>query len=246
MGKLNLLKANYVGKVGETYGVEQHRKGFVKAIPFSHTPHNDIQNNSCKAFTLLNRLSAVIAKNFWNYLDLSDKKMYKNNAVAKWLKPCLQNHKFVISNISEVILEDNSLQLINFDYDYTSLVFQITLKNIVETAKQENEKVYISVITNNAVTKFAKVEQGQNIFQSGVFDYIDFAYFQLLCFKSIPFYKKHKIKGLVLTAPVYVIIINHIFYVLRWKWSSEPYVLNHTLYLPKGTVFIQNNVFYLG
>ncbi len=245
MGKLNLLKANYTGKVGETYGVEQYKKAIVKAIPFSHTPHNDKQNKSCRAFSLLNRLSATIAKNFWAYLDLSDKKMYRNNAVAQWLKPLLQDHEFILSKISDVIPQDSSLQLVNFEYDYKTFIFQITLKNLLESTNINDEKIYISVVTNQMVSKFVRVVQGENIFQSGMFDYIDFAYFQLLCFKEIPWYKKHKIKGLILTAPVYVIIVNHVFYIMRWRWSSKPYISEHTLYLPSGTVFIENGVFYL-
>ena len=245
MGKLNLLKSNYTGKVGQTYGVEQYKKAIVKAVPFSHTPHNEKQTKSKNAFVLLNRLSAVIAKNFWAYLDLSDKGMYRNNAVAKWLKDLLHDNTFVLSRISNIIPDDNSLQLLDFNYDYQTYIFQITLKNLVESANINDEKVYISVVTNEMVSKFVRVEQGENIFQSGMFDYIDFAYFQLLCFKEVPFYKKHKIKGLVLSAPVYVIIVNHVFYVMRWRWTSKPYVLNHTLHLPAGTVFIQDGVFYL-
>lgn len=245
MGNLNLLKASYTGKVGQTYGVEHYKKAIVKAVPFSHTPHNEKQKKAKNAFTLLNRLSAVIAKNFWAYLDLSDKDKYRNNAVAQWLKGLLQNNQFILSNISEIIPEDRSLSLLDFNYDYQAYIFQITLKNLLESANINDEKVYISVVTNEMVTKFVKVEQGENIYQSGMFDYIDFAYFQLLCFKEIPWYKKHKIKGLVLTAPVYVIIVNHVFYVMRWRWQSQPYVLDGTLYLPSGTVFIENGIFYL-
>lgn len=245
MGKVNILKSNYVGKVGETYGVEVKNKSYVKAVPFSHTPHNEKQNKACYAFSLLNRLSAVIAKNFWQYLDLSDKNMYRNNAVAKWLKSCLVNNQFVLANIENEIPADGSLQLQQFDFDYQTYLFNIVLKNTQETENINNEKVYISVVTNNAVSKFVQVAQGENIFASSMFDYIDFAYFQVLCFKEIPWYKKHKIKGLVLSAPVYVIIVNHVFYIMRWRWNGTPKVINHVLYLPAGTVFIQGHTMFL-
>lgn len=245
MGKINLLKSNFVGKVGEMYGVEQHHNTYVKAVPFSHTPHNEKQNKACSAFILLNRLSAIIAKNFWQYLDLSDKKMYRNNAVAKWLKSLLVNNQFVLENIKNEIPEDGSLQLKDFSFDYQTYLFQIELENKQETDNIKNEKVYMSVITNRAVSKWVEVKEGKNLLGNGIFDYIDFAYFQVLCFKEIPWYKKHKIKGLILSAPVYVIVVNHVFYVMRWSWEVKPYVKNHTLYLPPGSVIINNGVLFL-
>ena len=245
MGKMNLLKSNFVGKVGATYGVEQHKNTYVKAVPFSHTPHNEKQNKAKNAFILLNRLSAAIAKYFWSYLDLSDREMYKNNAVAKWLKACLVDNQFVLENLGEVIPADGSLQLSSFSFDHQTYIFQMELENTQETENIKNEKVYMSVITNRMVTKWVEVKEGQHLLGLGAFDYIDFAYFQVLCFKEIPFYKKHKIKGLILSAPVYVIIVNHVFYVMRWSWTVKPYVNNHTLYLPKGSVIIDNGVLFL-
>lgn len=245
MGKLNILQSNYVGKVGATYGVKQRKTHFVKAVPFSHAPHNEKQKSACSAFVLLNRLSAVIAKKFWKYLDLSDKQMYRSNAVAQWLKATLVNNTFVLDEVAQVIPADGSLSLDALDFSAADYSFSMQLTNTLDTADVSKEMVFLAVITNTCVSKFADVRTGQNILARSVFEYIDFAYFQVIAFKSIPWYHKHKIKGLVLSAPVYVIIVNRVFYVLRWKWDSTPYVLDRCLYLPVGTEFIGDRTLFL-
>lgn len=245
MGKLNLLKSSYIGKVGQTYGVEQYNNTYVKAVPFSHTPHNAKQRNAKNAFVLLNRMSANIAKYFWKFLNLSDKDKYKNNAVAQWLKTCLENNEFILDNIENVIPKDNSLQLVDFTIDYSTAYFEIKLKNNVTSENVEEEKIYISIITNKAISKITKIETGINILASGYLDFQNVVYIRLFCFKSIPWYKKRKIQGLILDKKIYIIIVNHVWYVLRLSWSFTPYVENHTLFLPKDTIIIQNGTLYL-
>lgn len=245
MGKMNLLTSSYVGKVGATYGVKQRKTHFAKAVPFSHSPHNEKQTAAVAAFTLLNRLSAVIAKKMWKYLGLSDRQMYRSNAVAQWLKSTLVNNNFVLSEIAQVIPMDGSLTLDTVEFSAKDYSFSAKLTNTPDTSNILEEMVFLAVITNKCVSKFADVQTGRNIFASSIFEYIDFAYFQIIAFKAIPYYNKYKIKGLVLSAPVYVIIVNRVFYVLRWKWTAEPYVLDRCLYLPAGTEFIGNRTLFL-
>lgn len=242
---MNLLTSSYTGKVGATYGVKQRKTHFVKAVPFSHSPHNEKQEAAVAAFTLLNRLSAVIAKKMWKYLGLSDRQMYRSNAVAQWLKSTLVNNSFILSEMAQVIPMDGSLSLDAIEFSSQDYSFSAKLTNVLDTPDVSKEMVFLAVITNACVSKFADVRTGQNIFASSVFEYIDFAYFQVVAFKAIPYYYKYKIKGLVLSAPVYVIIVNRVFYVLRWSWTTTPYVLDRCLYLPAGTEFVGNRTLFL-
>ena len=93
MGKINLLKADYIGKVGQTYGVRQYRQSIVKATPFSHSPHNTAQTKAVRAFEKLNRFSSYVAKTFWRYLNLSDKKMYRHKICRNRQKYRQKEHK---------------------------------------------------------------------------------------------------------------------------------------------------------
>lgn len=66
MGKLNLLKAGYEGKVGQTYGVAKKGLYDIKATPFSHTPHNTRQATAKDEFTGLNRIASQVVKKCGN------------------------------------------------------------------------------------------------------------------------------------------------------------------------------------
>ena len=98
MGKLNLLKAGYHGKVGKTYGVAKKNMYDIKAVPFSHTPHNNMQVTAKNEFVGLNRIASQVVKKMWQYLSLSDKNMYRNNALCKEWKNALKGGKFSLEN----------------------------------------------------------------------------------------------------------------------------------------------------
>ena len=66
MGKINLLRAGYEGKVGQTYGVAKKGLYDIKAVPFSHTPHNNSQNQAKNRFIGLNRIASAVVKKMWN------------------------------------------------------------------------------------------------------------------------------------------------------------------------------------
>lgn len=103
MGQMNLLKASVRGKLGELYGVEQKGQAIIKAIPFSHAPHNQKQTNAVRAFECVNRIAGGLARHFWWYLDLSDRKMLKHNAVAQWLKPLLKDGVFNLQALKTLV-----------------------------------------------------------------------------------------------------------------------------------------------
>lgn len=100
---VNILKASFRGKVGSVYGDDSRGVAKVKAIPFSHAPTKESVKQQCRAFECLNRVSSGIAKYGWAYLNLSDKKMLRHNAVASWLKAGVGNASFDFSKLAETI-----------------------------------------------------------------------------------------------------------------------------------------------
>lgn len=102
MGTINILKSAFNGKVGQIYGTKQNGKYYAKAVPFSHAPHNNSQKSAFSAFVCLNRFAQGIGKELFKYLYLSDKKMTKANAVAKFFKPAIKDKTFTPLSIAEV------------------------------------------------------------------------------------------------------------------------------------------------
>lgn len=114
MATMDLLKATINGKIGNVYGARQRAQTYIKAVPFSHAPHSQNQTKSVRAFEKLNRLSAGIARGFWQFMGLSDRKMLKHNAIAALLKPAIENKTFLISNLGKVITKDGTTEILNF------------------------------------------------------------------------------------------------------------------------------------
>lgn len=245
MGKINILESGYEGKVGQTYGIKKGSQYYIKAVPFSHTPHNTKQNNSVRAFTRLNRIASNIAKTFWKYLELSDKTMYKNNAVAQYLKASLIDNTFFIENLAEIIESTGKLQLKSGSFNQQTYNFTYTMENEIETEKENEEKIYIAIVTNLCVVKASTQGQGKECTLSSIFNYIDFVYYQILAFKSVPTTRKRKLTGLFISNRFYVIIVNGIFYMSRWQWERDPYIIEQTLYIPTKGNISENGVLYI-
>lgn len=136
MGEINILTASFNGKLGELYGTKQFGEKLVKAIPFSHAPHSKTQKNSFTAFACLNRFSSGIAKQFFSYMGLSNKKMLKHNAVANLFKPCVQNHVFNISNLADVIKIDGSTAIDMFNIDYGNNTIRVDFSTTWENDRE--------------------------------------------------------------------------------------------------------------
>lgn len=232
MGKMNILKSGYEGKTGQTYGIKKGSQYYIKAVPFSHTPHNKKQNLAKLAFTRLNRIASVIAKTMWQYLQLSDKEMYRNNAVAQFLKASLINNEFYIENLAECIESTGELQLYSGTFNSQTYNFEYIIENTSHTENLKEEKVFLAIVTNECVVKAKSLGSGRYILLSSIFNYIDFVYYQVLAFKSVPHGKKRILTGLFVSEKIYVIIVNGIFYMSRWQWELVPYVKEEILYIP--------------
>lgn len=240
MGKINLLKAGFSGQVGETYGVESHGKQIIKAVPFSHAPHNIAQKRAVRAFTYLNRFASNVAKYFFQYLPLSAKGCYKNNAVSKWLKVAIDGGVFSPEKIGEVIPSDNSLRIQSVEYDLDAKTFTVKLQNTLLTPNVADEKIYCAFVTNFGSVKWSTVAYGENLTLRGSFDYLDFSTWYIIAFKSVPWYGKKKICGFSIYSNSAIIVVNGIWYLERQTFVSAPYVVDGVLYLPEENVLLED------
>lgn len=245
MGKINLLRAGYEGKVGQTYGVAKKGLYDIKAVPFSHTPHNNLQAKTKNEFVGLNRIAARVVKKMWKYLGLSDKEMYRNNALCKEWKGALKGNDFQLENLKEVLSQDDELKINTILYDPETFVFSYSAVEQDPDELTGNQIIYLAIVTNKQITKGDIIGYGNQAILSSIFDYIDFAYFQVWAFKAVPLNKKWQLKGLSISDPVFVIIVNRIFYISRWRWVTLPYVENRILYLPIEPSYITKKTLYL-
>lgn len=195
MGKMNTLNAEYIGKVGKTYGVRQYRKSIEKIIPFSHAPHNKTQTNSVRAFEKLNRISSYVARVFWQNLNLSDKTMNKHNAVAKWLKPVVKTHSFNLNNIIEVVPSNPTLRLKNVALSLETKTATVEIENSLYSQYTTSEKIFVALVTDKGTVKNGGVYNGITQTLSFTWDYSDFLSLSVVVFKSSVQFKKKIVNG---------------------------------------------------
>ena len=222
MGKMNTLNAEYIGKVGQTYGVRQYGKSIEKAIPFSHTPHNATQTRSVRAFEKLNRFSAYVAKTFWRYLNLSDKKMYKHNAVAAWFKPCVRNHSFQLENLVAVIPSNNTRRFGEVNIDFENKTATVEFINSPYSEYTTKEDIFIALVSDNGTVKaggaFSSVSQTLTFSWA----YSDFVSLSVVMFKSSVQFGKKIINGLCLRTETQDFVIDGILYTSLMPLNEPP------------------------
>ena len=148
MATMDLLKATVNGKLGNVYGARQRAKTYIKAVPFSHSPHSKSQTRSVRAFEKLNRFSSGLAKGFWKYLGLSDKKVLKHNAVATLFKPMIANGFFSIQNIKNVIKKDGKTSILNFVVDNTTNTIYIEAQT-TELFDKKNGSAWVLIVLDD-------------------------------------------------------------------------------------------------
>ncbi len=117
MAEMNILNGTYHGRLGRTTGVKWKNKEVVKGKIWSKTPNNETQTKSVRAFECLNRIASAIAKNWWQWLGLSDSKMLKHNAVARLLKDCVTGHTFTPAGFFPCFHKDGTNALLSHTWD---------------------------------------------------------------------------------------------------------------------------------
>jgi hypothetical protein len=163
MGKINLLRAGYEGKLGQTYGVAKKGLYDIKATPFSHTPHNNSQITAKNEFVGLNRIASAVVKKMWNYLSLSDKKMYRNNALCQLWKGALVGEAFHVDSLKRVIDQEGALQITEELYDPKEFKFIYSVQELLPDAESENQQIYLAIVTNRNVTKADATGKGNSL-----------------------------------------------------------------------------------
>ena len=245
MGKINILKAGYSGKTGQTYGVEKKDRFIVKAVPFSHTPHNHSQNQAKNKFIGLNRIASAVVKKFWYYLGLSDKSMYRNNALTRAWKQALEGDVFLLENLGKVIPNVGALQIIENSFDYETSDYSYTITDNEPLSEGQEQYIYASVVTNRFITKQDVSAKGQITTLKSSLGIVDFAFIQIYAFKARKYKNKWYLSGLSITEKKYIIVVNGIFYMSRWQWNVKPFIKNGILYLSSQDTSIKNAVWHL-
>lgn len=147
MGQMNFLKGGYTGTLGTTYGVKQRRTIFVKAKPFSHTPHNKAQKDSFSAFTCLQRFCAQVNKSFWQYTGLSDKGRNKMNVTAEFFKAMVSEHRFKFEKVLDVIPEKAEFSVHSFEFVEETQTFKIGMAVDSPYSADPTAKMFVGVFT---------------------------------------------------------------------------------------------------
>ena len=162
MGKMELLKSGFTGKVGTIYGSKGNGKINAKAVPFSHTPHNAKQKNAFTAFGCLQRLSAFISKsNFFELLNIKQKNMLNINSVAKWLKPMVSNGLFSVEKIENIIERSDLYTITQADFEKEKQVFKIAFTRSQARTAEEKSKTILFVADNTGTGYISEVTENE-------------------------------------------------------------------------------------
>lgn len=156
---MNLIKGDIVRKLGTVYGSRVRGKTVLKAVPFSKAPNTELQTRNVRAFEALNRVSSAISRIYWAFLNLSDKKMLKHNAVAQWLKASISTHVFWPPSFDMAIPRDGTLTVDLFAYNQTTkqLAMQVSrsapvppaiFRRFIVLVFDEDGRIYFATSSN--------------------------------------------------------------------------------------------------
>ena len=233
MATQNLLKASFNGKLGKIYGTKEYGKRYVKAIPFSHAPHSRTQTQCVRAFEILNRISARVAKDYFNHLPLSSRKMSKMNAVAQFLKPLVKNHVFEGENITDVFGTNETFTVSGLNFDTVNKRVVFFVQNIIDTQFLSDNEYFCGLFTENGYTLSTLVESANSF--DAVLEYDSLWYERLFFFV----FRTAKRSGkLVLLSAVYMSpdgapVVGGVFYTDRIRFASIPSYSNKIIYFPQ-------------
>lgn len=218
MAKLNLLNGNIQGKLGETYGYRRKQDNILSAVPFSHAPHNDAQKQSFTAFAQAQKLYGSIARIFFDYTNLEDKRLNKINAVAKYFKGLIENHSYVPNNITKILPQNDTMQLVTVNYNGDTSVLSIGIDNITQSVRGLKDRLYLGVFALNGVLldEYTKeLQQGANVINLTITNLLEY---QIIAFKSVA-----TLKGWRMCCPIYFakeqLVIDGILYI-----NKVPYI----------------------
>jgi hypothetical protein len=195
LATINLIKASFKGRLGQLTGTSWKGKPVVKAAVFSKAPPTNAQTQSVRAFEKLNRIAGAIAKAGFQYLNLSDKKILKHNAVARWLKPAISGHAFDPAKIAQVIPPGADLAYVNYTYNRTSQNHLIGIKLSSQNTPKLGSKVFLLVFDDSAKVAFVDCLDLKSFNLSLSLPFPEYMVYSLIVFTSTPGLKGYEIKN---------------------------------------------------
>ena len=242
MATVNILTSSFNGKLGEVYGTKQYGNHYAKAVPFSHAPHSPTQTKAVRAFEKLNRLASGISSIAFPYLNLSDKKMLKHNAVAQWLKPLIAKKSFVPSALAEVIQVDDTTEIVNLDVNYETNTLTVQARTFEPVQPKDGKRWFVVVFDSFGSTFIAEAPKTDFLIKSVTTSLFENRLYYAMAFRADKKGNKFFLHGLSLTVPLY--IENGILYTSRTPnpndWKVENGILRYlgTEYKIKNQVLV--------
>lgn len=108
MGLLNLLKANYTGKVGQTVGAKWKDKSTVRTYSIPSNPRTDAQVNVRGGFSSITKFTALFADQIKYLSALNTSGMSVRNAIIKLNKGMIPENSF---NKASLLISNGGLQI---------------------------------------------------------------------------------------------------------------------------------------
>lgn len=99
MGKMNLLKANYEGKVGQTVGAKWKNLSTLRTFTKPSNPNTDAQQTVRSGFKALNAFVALFADQIRYKSALNTAGMSVRNAIVKLNKEMVSGNNFAKANL---------------------------------------------------------------------------------------------------------------------------------------------------
>ena len=108
MGLINLLKANYTGKVGQTVGAKWKDKSTVRTFSKPANPRTEAQVNVRSTFSALTSFTALFADQIKYLSALNTSGMSVRNAIIKLNKGMISENSF---NKANLLISNGGLQV---------------------------------------------------------------------------------------------------------------------------------------
>lgn len=155
MGKMNLLKANWDGKVGQTVGAKWKNKSTIRTFTKPSNPNTDAQQKVRGDFKSLTSFVALFADQIKYMTALDTSGMSLRNAIIKLNKDMIQTHEV---DLEKLLISKGGLQkpqTVAFSKagNFVKVTFaQPTATNFTEKA----EAVLVAVDAENQIVSVDK------------------------------------------------------------------------------------------
>lgn len=114
MAFMNLLKADYTGKLGKTVGQKWRNKSVIRSASFGAQPPSASQTAAVRAFECLNRVASSAGHLFSNYITYDRSAMYPHNAFSSQWKVAVAGHTFNPASIAGLYPQSPLLRWLAF------------------------------------------------------------------------------------------------------------------------------------